>query len=51
MHAIEVTELLDYVGYGTFGRHGTGSLKQHSGPNQDSTSNQSIIAYFYIILR
>ena len=38
MHAAEVTELHGYVGNGTVGRHRTGSLKQHSGPTQESGS-------------
>ena len=34
MHATEVTELHDYVGSGTLGRYGSGSLMQHSWPTQ-----------------
>ena len=61
VNATEVTELFDYVGNGTVGRDGTGSLKQHSGPKQDSGSisplfpiftsfSRSLLHHFYLII-
>ena len=43
MHSTEVTELHIHVGNSTAG---TGSLKQHSGPTQDSGSISSLLHIF-----
>ena len=48
MHAKEVTELYDYVGNSTVGRHGTGSLKQI--PGQSKFPVQSVHYKLFFII-